>query len=73
MAELTVSVRREGPGGRASIRIGYRADADATPHEHEIRHRRLVSALFPGLEITDDRGARVRVQREKPAQEPVVG
>jgi hypothetical protein len=73
MAELTISLSRDGPGGRLSIRIGYRADADAIPFEHEILHRQLVTQLFPGLEIIDDPEARIRVQREKPAQEPVIG
>ncbi len=73
MAELTISLSRDGPGGRLSIRIGYRADDDAIPFEHEIQHRQLVTELFPNLEITDDRDARVRVERERPAQEPVVG
>lgn len=73
MAELTISLSRDGPSGRLSIRIGYRADADAIPFEHEIQHRRLVEELFPGIEIIDSRHAPVRVEREKPAQEPVVG
>jgi hypothetical protein len=73
MAELTISLSRDGPTGRLSIRIGYRADEDAIPFEHEVIHRRLVTQLFPSLEVTDDPGAAVRVQREKPAQEPVVG
>lgn len=73
MAELTISLSRDGPGGRLSIRIGYRADDDAIPFEHEIHHRRLVTELFPGLEIIDDPNATVRVERERPAQEPVVG
>jgi hypothetical protein len=73
MAELTISLNRDGPTGRLSIRIGYRADADAIPHEHEVLHRHLVMQLFPGLEIIDDPEAAIRVQREKPAQEPVVG
>ena len=73
MAELTISLSRDGPGGRLSIRVGYRADADAIPFEHEVRHRRLVEELFPGIEITDSKHARGRVEREKPAQEPVVG
>jgi hypothetical protein len=73
MAELTISLSRDGPTGRLSVRIGYRADEDAIPFEHEIMHRRLVTQLFPGLEIIDDPDAAVRVQREKPAQEPVVG
>jgi hypothetical protein len=73
MAELTISLNRDGPAGQLSIRIGYRGDADAIPHEHEIKHRRLVEKLFPGLEIIDDPEAGIRVQREKPALEPVVG
>ena len=73
MAELTISLSRDGPSGRLSIRIAYRADADAIPFEHEILHRQLVTQLFPGLEIIDDKDATVRVEREKPAQEPAVG
>jgi hypothetical protein len=73
MAELTISLNRDGPNGRLLVRIGYRADADAIPHEHEIHHRCLVTQLFPGLEIIDSPDAAVRVEREKPAQEPVVG
>jgi hypothetical protein len=73
MAELTISLSRDGPGGRLSIRIGYQADDDAIPFEHEIHHRQLVLELFPGLEIVDDPEVRIRVQREKPAQEPMIG
>jgi hypothetical protein len=73
MAELTISLSRDGPSGRFTVRIGYRADADAIPFEHEIQHRALVTQLFPGLEIIDDKDAAVRVERERPAQEPVVG
>lgn len=73
MAELTIELTRNGPHGRFQLRVGYRADADAIPHEHEVHHRRLVQALLPGVEITDDPEAAVRVRREKPAQEPVVG
>jgi len=73
MAELTISLSRDGPTGRLRVRIGYQADDDAIPHEHEIQHRRLVLQLFPGLEIIDDPDAAVRVERERLAQEPVVG
>ena len=73
MAELTISLSRDGPTCRLTVRIGYRADADAIPLEHEVRHRQLVTQLFPGLEITDALDAAVRVERERPAQEPVVG
>lgn len=73
MAELTIELSRDGPDGRMSIRIGYRADRDAIPFEHEVYHRQLVMDLFPGIEIIDDPEARIRVQRERPAQEPVIG
>ena len=54
MAELTIELSRAGLCGRFEIRIGYRADADAIPHEHEIHHRCLVQTLLPGVEIIDD-------------------
>jgi len=73
MAELTISLSRDELTGRQTIRVGYRADADAIPFEHEVQHRQLVTQLFPSLEIIDDPEAAVRVQRERPAQEPVVG
>lgn len=69
MAELTISLSRDGPSGRLAIRIGYRAGADALPFEHESRHRQLVTQLFPGLEITDDPDAVVRVERERSPHE----
>ncbi|MCI0704758.1 MAG: hypothetical protein L0241_27185 [Planctomycetia bacterium] len=72
MAELIISLRRDALTGRQSIRVGYRADDDAIPHEHEIQHRRLVKRLFPALEIIDSPDAPVWVQRERPAQEPVL-
>jgi hypothetical protein len=71
VAKLTITLTRT--AGRTEIRVGYECDEDAMPHEHEVQHRRLVSQLFPGLEFTEDRNAAVRVERERPAQEPVVG
>ena len=71
MAKLTITLRRT--AGRTQIHIGYECDDDAMPHEHEVQHRRLVARLFPDLVFTDDRDAAVRVERERPAQEPVVG
>jgi hypothetical protein len=73
MAELTITVRQIAGRTRVAIRVGYRSDADALPHEHEEQHRRLVRQLFPSLVMTDDRDAAVRVRRERPAVEPVVG
>lgn len=72
MAEITITLRRLA-AGRHEVRIGYRCDDDAMPFEHELQHRRLVTQLFPELEFTEDRDAAVRVERERPAQEPVVG
>jgi hypothetical protein len=73
MAQLTITLTRDGPGGGYAVRVGYRADADTIPFEHEVLHRQLVLDLFPWLEITDARDAAVRVEREKPAQEPALG
>ncbi len=72
MAELIISLRRLA-AGRHEVRVGYRSDDDAMPHEHEVQHRRLVAGLVPGLVFTEDRDAPIRVERERPAQEPVVG
>ena len=71
MAKLTVTLTRA--AGRTQVHIDYQSDEDAMPHEHEVQHRRLVAQLFPGLVYTEDRNAAVRVERERPAQEPVVG
>jgi hypothetical protein len=73
MAELTITVRRLAGSGGLGIRVGLASDADALPHEHEAEHRRLVARLFPGLVAADDPEARVRVRRERPARDPVVG
>jgi len=72
VAEITISLRRIADG-RHEVRVGYRSDDDAMPHEHEVLHRRVVATLFPGLVFTEDRDAGVFVERERPAQEPVVG
>ena len=71
MAELTITVQRVADG--LDVRVGFESDADALPHEHEADHRRLVNRLFPGLVVADDAEARVRVRRERPAADPVVG
>jgi hypothetical protein len=73
MAELIISLSRSPGTGRLIVRVDYRCDDDAMPHEHEVQHRRLVARLFPGLEFTESRDASVYVERERPAQEPVVG
>jgi hypothetical protein len=72
MAEITITLRRLA-ARRHEVRVGYRSDDDAMPHEHELEHRRLIGRLFFGLEFTEARDAAVRVERERPAQEPVVG
>jgi hypothetical protein len=71
VAELTITVRQADDG--LDIRVGFESDADTLPHEHEADHRRPVGRLFPGLAVVDDPEARVRVRREKPALDPVVG
>jgi len=72
LAEITITLRRLA-AGRHEVRIDYRSDDDAMPHEHEVQHRCLITELFPELVFTEDRDAAVRVERERPAQEPVVG
>ena len=64
MAELTISLGRDPTSGRTFVRVGLCSDTDASAHEHEDQHRRLVAALFP---------PGVETERERPAQEPVVG
>ncbi len=64
MAQLTISLGRDAASGQTVVRVGLRSDADTSALEHEADHRRLVAALFP---------AGVEAQRERPAQEPVVG
>jgi hypothetical protein len=71
VAEVTIIVRPL--AGGLDIRVGFESDADTLPHEHEAEHRRLVGRLFPGLVVVDDPEARVRVRRERPARDPVVG
>jgi hypothetical protein len=71
VAKLTITLTRT--AGRTQIHVGYESDEDAMPHEHEVQHRRHVAQMFPGLVFTEDRNASVRVERERPAQEPVVG
>ena len=72
MAEIIISLRRIA-AGRHVVRVDYVSDDDAMPHEHEVQHRRFVAELVPSLVFTEDRDAPVRVGRERPAQEPVVG
>ncbi len=73
MAELTITVRRLSGSDGLGLRVVLESDDDALPHEHEAEHRRLVARLFPGLALADDPEARVRVRRERPARDPVVG
>lgn len=72
MAELTIELRR-GPAGGFSVRVSLRSDIDALPHEHERLHQALVNGLLPGLGVALDPRPGVRVRREKPPVEPVVG
>jgi hypothetical protein len=71
VAKLTITLTRD--AGRTDVYVDYQSDDDALPYEHEVEHRRRVAELFPGLVFTEDKNAAVRVERERPAQEPVVG
>jgi hypothetical protein len=73
MAELSIRLVRDPDSGQMQIRIGLVSDEDDTPQEHERRHRRLLLGLLPGLPLESCEESAVRVERERPAREPVVG
>jgi hypothetical protein len=67
---MTIQLERD-EGGKLRLRVGLRSDADEPPQEHERRHRRLLGQLLPPLAGCDETG--VKVERERPDREPVVG
>jgi hypothetical protein len=70
MARLTIQFTPQ--GAEQFIRVALVSDEDATPTEHEQQHRRLVAALFPGLDLGGDPPG-IEVERERPAREPMLG
>jgi hypothetical protein len=73
MAQLTIQLLPPRPGGQQVFRVALVSDEDATPREHEQQHRRLVSRLFPGLDLDGGDAPRVEIDRERPAAEPSLG
>ena len=71
MARMTIHLERDGDG-KLRLRVGLRSEADEPPQEHERRHRRLLGQLLPPLAGRDEPGE-VKVERERPDREPVVG
>jgi hypothetical protein len=73
MAEMTITFRPSIDTGRLEIRVEFQSDEDTLPQEHEDQHRRLVARLLPSIGSDVCPGAVAELQRERPAQEPVVG
>ena len=73
MAQLSIRLVRDPDTGQLQVRVGLVSDADDTPQEHERRHRQLLGRLLPGLPAESSKDSPVRVERERPAREPVVG
>ena len=69
MSRLSIELQRHPDSGQLEIVIGLLSDDDLPPQEHERVHRRIVERLLPGIA---ERLA-VRIERVKPAREPVVG
>jgi len=50
MAELTIRLERDPETGRQMLTVGLAQDPESLPHEHEPRHRDLVTRLLgPGV------------------------
>ena len=73
MAQLSIRLVRDHATGQLIVRVGLLSDVDDTPQEHERRHRQLLRELLPGLSAESSQDSPVRVERERPAREPVVG
>jgi hypothetical protein len=73
MAELSIRLFRDTDSGRLAIRIGFASEEDVLPLEHEQRHRCFLGRLLPALQLDERTEQSVEIQRERPAQEPVVG
>jgi hypothetical protein len=73
MARLTIHLHQHPETGQPAIDILLVSDEDALPHEHERLHRSLVRRLLPDLDLDNYCPGAVRVERERPAVEPVPG
>jgi hypothetical protein len=68
---MTIQLERD-EAGKLRLHVGLRSDTDEPPSEHERQHRRLLGQLLPALAGCDEPGD-VKLERERPAREPVVG
>ena len=73
MAELTIRLRCNPETGKPEIRVALLSDEDALPSEHECDHRKLLKKLLPTVDLEATSDEHVAVERERPAQEPVLG
>jgi hypothetical protein len=73
MARLTITLKRNTAEGGLEVRIALRPDEDVLPDEHERLHGELVRRLVPSLAQGGKPVPNLKVQRERPAREPVVG
>ena len=70
MAEMTIRLRTDPATGKKDIIVSLRSDEDATPHEHEQRHRALVQKLIEGGLLKAEEVGQVVVEREQDEAEP---
>ena len=65
MAELTIRLEVDPKTGKKNVIIGYRADEDALPIEHEEDHRRLVDQLIEGGALKAGELGEIIIDREE--------
>ena len=67
MADLIIRLVIDPVTGKKNVVIGYRADADAMPIEHEDAHRRLVDRLIEGGALSAAELGEIIVERDQEA------
>lgn len=73
MAEMTIRLRIDPNTGKKDIVIALQSDADALPHEHEERHRRLVEKLIEGGVLKAAEVGQIIVERVEEEPQPAPG
>lgn len=66
MAELTIRLVVDPATGKKNVVIGYTADSDALPIEHEEQHRALVDKLIEGGALAAGEVGDIIVERDRP-------
>jgi len=64
VAEVIIRLVVDPTTGKKNVVIGYRADADAMPIEHEDAHRKIVDQLIEGGALTAAELGEIVVERE---------